>query len=238
MGTVVESCKGTGKGAGAKREGHPVKERSKIQWEATGWKPSPAQAFQVSLFLHCQLRPNKPNGKACSLSSIYSEGLTAPPYGFLDALQTIKNLHSCNVRGALRQLKAEPTKGPCPGEPWWLLQLPLSALSLVFCYISKIRPTYVTTLVIYFSQSRGKHWKNERSSKNTSIWNNNLPDPRVTLQEVLGCTTLEGGTFNWLLLSGSLWICDFVSFLLSIHPEKYFKPDFFSYTSIGSPLFF
>lgn len=114
--------------------------------------------------------------------------------------------------------------------PWWTLVATVAMVRAsfpIFCYISKIQPRYIATQVIYFPQSRGNHWKNERSSRNTGIWNKDLTDPRVTLQEVTGT-----GWCLWLLLSRShtetqsVCICDSASFLLSIHPEKYFKTVF------------
>lgn len=82
------------KGSWVKEKSPPCKGKLKKE-EVLGAKERlqgrrPAQASLVLLFLHCQQRPSKPSGKACNLSSVYSGGLTAPPYGFLSELRKEK----------------------------------------------------------------------------------------------------------------------------------------------------
>lgn len=129
-------------------------------------------------------------------------------------------------------------------RPLWTLVTTVamvSASSPVFCYISKIRPRYVVILVIYLPQPREKHWKKGRSSKNMGIWNKNLTDSRVTLQEVVGYRVVPLIDSYFLGLTQKHSHCEpmtlHLSCLISILKDI-LKLDLFLYTSTSSLLFF
>lgn len=185
--------------------------------------------------------PLKASGKLCSW--VCSGGLSAPLYRFkwskknpnqqkTQPNKTTPRISFSHVRGALRQMKADPTECPCLGEHHWLLSSGRGSVFYSLLYLHNTTKVLLT-LITYFPQSREKHWKNWRSSENTGIWNKYLAVPRVSLQEVMG---YKGGTSHSCFLGlthkrhhGNLHLSCLVSILKSI-----LNLYLISYTSIAS----